>query len=466
MKLPHYSTVRRPVKSLALIALFTALPPALLAVALIRYPFDAPWMDQWAFIPTLEKWYSGTLTLADLWAQHNEHRIPVARALLLMLAWVTHWNVLYETAATYLVALATFLLVLRQLANRAPGLAIAPWPLLIPVLSLLFFNLSQWQNWFVGWQLEVFLYLAAAIAGLGLVTRAFAPEHLTPPPSFQRRVSARAALQFCAALFAGLIAMLSFATGLVYWPAGAVALELSPPATRRARWTYRLLWYAAWALSLAAYLHGYVKPPSHPGIEAVFAMPGRYTAYVLAYLGSPLVAHNVPAAAIAGAIGIALLATLPLLLVRRGLSLRPQALYIAMGVHALLGAALTGIGRLDFGVDQALSSRYITPAMLLWLAVLVLAAAAWPHIPLRPRLRHATAIAATAIIILMLAYNARFGLLQWTERRAFRLPARAELVSNGDNLDLLQRLHPDPRLVIERREVLKRYGLSVFHDPR
>lgn len=446
MKLPHYSTILTPVKSSALIAVLAVLPPVVLAIALCRYPFDTPWMDQWAFIPTLEKWYSGTLTLADLWAQHNEHRIPVARAVLLAIASVTHWNVLWETAATYTTAALIFLLLVRQLSRRAQHLGVTAWPLVIPLLSLLFFNLSQWQNWFTGWQLEVFLYLGAAIAGFGLLTHA-------PGPS---------PLRFTGAVIAGLAAMLSFATGLVYWPAGALALELNPAPTRRARWRYRLLWYAAWAIATAAYFHGYVKPASHPGLDAVAAMPGHYAAYICAYLGSPIVAHNVPAAVMAGILGLLLLAALPLWLLRRGVSARAQSLYIAMGLHALLGAALTGIGRLDFGLQQALSSRYITPAMLLWIAVITLASAALAH--LRPRTPRLISIVAVAgILILALAYNARFGLLQWTERRDFRLPARAELLSGGNNLDLLQRLHPEPNLVIERRETLKRLHLSVFH---
>jgi hypothetical protein len=44
------------------------------------------------------------------------------------------------------------------------------------------------------------------------------------------------------------------------------------------------------------------------------------------------------------------------------------------------------------------------------------------------------------------------------------LPARAELIEGGMNEDLLQRLHPNPRIVIERREILKKYRLGVFRE--
>jgi len=115
------------------------------------------------------------------------------------------------------------------------------------------------------------------------------------------------------------------------------------------------------------------------------------------------------------------------------------------------------LGRLGFGIDQATSSRYITVGNLLWVcdAVLVLLAV---------RSGRGKVVAGVAAVgfVLLVSVNSVYGTLKWTERYAFRLPARAELISGGTNEDLLQRLHPNPQIVIERREILKKYRLGVF----
>ncbi len=39
-----------------------------------KYMVDVPFWDQWKLVPLLEKSYEGTLSLKDLWSQHNLHR--------------------------------------------------------------------------------------------------------------------------------------------------------------------------------------------------------------------------------------------------------------------------------------------------------------------------------------------------------------------------------------------------------
>ncbi len=131
---------------------------------------------------------------------------------------------------------------------------------------------------------------------------------------------------------------------------------------------------------------------------------------------------------------------------------------VLLGVYVVLGAALTGMARSGIGVGQALSSRYISISSLFWVGTIVLGQVAAQGFGRRVR---GLALCAGVCIFLLLGYNARFGWLQWTERYDFRLPARAELIS-GNNEDMLQRLHPDPKVVLERREILRKHRLSVF----
>src|ERR1700752_4714039 len=58
-------------------ALFLAgLIPLILLVGWVsKYAVDVPCRDEWLMIPLLAKAHDHTLTFADLWEQHNEHRI-------------------------------------------------------------------------------------------------------------------------------------------------------------------------------------------------------------------------------------------------------------------------------------------------------------------------------------------------------------------------------------------------------
>ena len=74
-----------------------ALIPAFYIVYLIScYGVDIPSWDQWELVPLLGKMHAGKLSFADLWARHNEHRILFPRSIMLLLASLTDWNIIYE----------------------------------------------------------------------------------------------------------------------------------------------------------------------------------------------------------------------------------------------------------------------------------------------------------------------------------------------------------------------------------
>ena len=51
------------------------------------FTFNQPWADEWEFIPAL----CGEQPIAEyLWAQHNEHRMPLPRGVWLLLFRLTH----------------------------------------------------------------------------------------------------------------------------------------------------------------------------------------------------------------------------------------------------------------------------------------------------------------------------------------------------------------------------------------
>src|SRR5438128_1219761 len=71
--------------------------PALLPFNFVyRFGVNLPYWDQWELVPLLAKLHDGQLTLADLTAQHNEHRIFFPRLIMLGLATLTRYNTVAE----------------------------------------------------------------------------------------------------------------------------------------------------------------------------------------------------------------------------------------------------------------------------------------------------------------------------------------------------------------------------------
>src|SRR5438128_414906 len=72
---------------------------------------------------------AGTLRFADLWAQHNEHRLLLPNLVMLALAQLTQWDTRATIVASFVVSLATLgvlgLIIRSTLGRSAP--AIAGW---------------------------------------------------------------------------------------------------------------------------------------------------------------------------------------------------------------------------------------------------------------------------------------------------------------------------------------------------
>src|SRR3989344_476679 len=88
-----------------LVTLLTALPIIYLIYIAAKYSVDIPSYDEWFFVPLFEKMFSGTLTLQDLWAQTNEHRLVVTKLLMLMFVKFTGWNLKYEIALSVILGI-------------------------------------------------------------------------------------------------------------------------------------------------------------------------------------------------------------------------------------------------------------------------------------------------------------------------------------------------------------------------
>ena len=429
-------------RKLAYLVLILA-PPAYILWAIHDCGVPAPFLDQWEFVPLLQKMHDHTLRFSDLWAQHNEHRIPFPKIVMLALAVPTGWNIRYEFATSFLVACLTFLLLYTLLRKAFPD-HLPSW---LPIaFSLIIFSPIQSENWLWGWQMQIFMAVFGAVAAVWAIER-----------------WPGAGKGLLVAIAAALLSSYSFSSGLCTWVI-VVPLLLAPG---RRRWSHVVIWALACAVTVGLYLHNYVKPAEHPRLSLFIENPVLFLEYVAIYLGSPLGCGSAYAALVGGTVWLIAAIVLPITLCRTNRGLAASMMpWLCLAWYALISACATGIGRFGLGVSQAMAPRYTTIASLLILAVLVMAAqwAAAHRAKQQPISISAFLIAGLLWLILCGAYIRTFavGVQTMRQGKIFMNQGLAGLKDFPRTPDsLLLMLYPRLNTIRERSQALSKLGIIV-----
>lgn len=327
--------------------LLSFIPPAILAALTARFGCDVPFIDECRFAPMVVKAFQGSLPLREIWAQQNEHRAFFSGLTMLILARLSRWDVRWELAANIALAGGIFalcaVLLNRTARKNGPGAA-------LPLVSLLVFSLTQWENWLWGIQLNEFLSLLAFCGVVVFLSRD------------KMRSKDLAAAAVCA-----VVSSYSFGNGLWSWPAALLLLGAARAPRRVLAATVGLA-----SAVVLIYFAGYQRPAHHPA--PVFDDPVRLVHFALIFLGGPVCNFDRSGAALAGLAGVAALGWASLrLLQTKSAGWRDLAPAWALAGYALASAAAAAVTRLGFGhVEGALASRYATFANPLWIALVLL----------------------------------------------------------------------------------------------
>ena len=337
----------RMIANVAIVAL-----PLVMFVIVARRAVDIPYWDEWELADLVYKMHLGTLHIADLWAQHNEHRMLFPNLIVLALARFGGWHPDREQFVSLSILVLTQIGVVA-LMRRTDRSTIGAFAAL--AASVLLFGLWQWENLGWGFQTAWFLCNACVVGTVVLLARP------------QRRV-----LHVVLALALAVIASFSSSQGLVVWAAGAAALLLS--GRRGAR--VLLVWIPAGIVSYGVYRYGmFAVDDGHLNIAT---HPLAAVRYILAYCGAPLARWSgARASMIAGFMGLLALAFFFISDVRSPLRLHRLARnagWYALASYPVLCAIATSAGRAGFGVEQGLASRYTSIGGLLWISIVGLVA--------------------------------------------------------------------------------------------
>ncbi|NES78714.1 MULTISPECIES: hypothetical protein [Okeania] len=338
------------------------IPAIVLGILILKYSLNVPIQDQWQIAAVFEKVNVGTLSFNDLMAQHNESRKFFPRLIFISLAFLTKWNIRYEILVIFLLAciVAVNIYLLNQLTINASPIK----SLTIALVSNIFiFSAVQYENWLWGIQIVVFIPIVCITTSILI---AYSQLNNTA--------------KFLICMFLATISTFSYANGLLAWvivlPVLALAKLKSCSDIRKNIKLY-ILWIIGFIANIALYFYDYQKPLSHPNPVESIQYPDQIFQYFLAFIGTALgIGSSIQPlnnSIILGSIIITLFICLSsyVLWQIKDYQIRSQSIgWIMLGSYTVISALVTSIGRVSFGIEQALSSRYTTFSTYLIISII------------------------------------------------------------------------------------------------
>ncbi len=383
------------------------LPPLLLAVLIVQSWVNVPVWDDWDMPGLLFREYfvEGRFSWRQLFAQHNESRMVVPKLLMWVSALFTGWDTRVPMALSWACAVLIFIQLVWLLRKTVRAAAASRW-CFAAALSAVLFSTNQWENWLMSVQLVVFL----------------PPLCLTSCLVVQRgALSYRTKVILCALL--SLISTFSNSNGMLCWILGAPLPWLSHPEADRkltksaAPKTASLKWMAIYVFSLIAtavvYFWDYTPPAGHPSLSFALEHPLAVAQYFIVWLGNPFCrGTNLDPLQAAFALGLLVIAALAFLLFlawqrRQWLLSGPGWIQLhpwtMLTLYGLVSGLVAAFGRVGFGIEQAISVRYIGFSSYVYLGLIGLTACLGSPAEDAPPPRRRRGLAWTAATALFLA---------------------------------------------------------------
>lgn len=404
-------------------------------IQILRYGVNIPLAEDWTVVPTA--FGSEPLSFSWLWSQNNEHRLPLARLILVgILRFTRDFRAGMFVNWLLLASLAALLIRTASVVRGRIAYSDA-------FFSLALLHWGHWEN--IGWSWQVGFSTSTLFVG-GLLAGIIALRRL-------------ATVGVC------LVALpLAGGAGLPFVPSGVLWAALAARTSRSRRAGMVLMILAAISTLIAAlYFVGYERPwwnPPSPGI----AMTVRTAAGFLALAFGPAVRVSWYAGAAIGTLFFLAtfwVSTRAVVWRRPMVDVRSAGLFL-FGVGVLALTAGVGSGRAGLVATAGMPSRYalIAAPMLCW------AYFVW-ELYGPARARRAVPSALAILFVVLFPLNAHYG-MQWAEyyrngMEAFQRDVRAGMPASA----LCSRhqnflMHWDGPGLCEAMGVLRRAGIGGF----
>lgn len=379
------------------------------------------------------------------WTQHNEHRIFLSRVLFFVdykmfggeHKFLIIMNLVFASLSGIL-----FFLFARALRNEANKQNFN----VLTFLNFGFvFSWAQYENFTWAFQSQFFLAQILPLAALYFLARS----------SHDKSIKF-----FGLALTLGILSAGTMANGILILPLMSVYLIVVWMGIGRL-----LLMATCAVLVLTLYFSDYVSVGGHGSIsESILNDPLGLILYTVTYLGSPFYHFTWGAdfsLALAAIFGTFLIVYCVILFFRLIFNLKSPYVIALLCFIAYIGATALGTagGRLIFGISTATSSRYATPAIMAWAALLL--------IFLDQKTNKKSVLSKLQIFIIsvtcILVVSAQFKVFKITGRDRFERDLAGLALELGvRDQAVISKVFPSVDYVMGISELAKKQSLSIF----
>jgi hypothetical protein len=329
---------------------------------ILRYAVAIPMLDDWEMVALVTKAHTGGLTFTDLIAQQQEARPLFPKLIFIAMSFAKYWDSRSEMMLSVLICCLTAFGIYRLLGRS--GLSPTARGIAFLLGAFLVFSPAQHEIWLLASGFPSFLPAFCIVWGILAATSS-------------RPIVTK--FWICLTLTIG--ASFSLANGLLAWGLTFPLFFVVEP--ERPRWRWLGYWVLAGAACAGCYFWHFHPQPDLPAFA-----PGKtfieYWQYVAGFVGSGLGrSGNAHPQAFSIAIGTVLLlaygcAVAHLIFRRRDRVWLARVLpWIGLGGYSIGSGCLAAMGRIAWGVTQALESRYVAFSIYLAIAVIALGAIYW-----------------------------------------------------------------------------------------
>jgi len=344
-----------------IVLLAGAIIPAILSLHFIlTLAVPTIFWDEWGFVPLVIKIFKGDEILSlELISLHNEHLIFFPRLIVLGLASISSYNLFLEIIVGWIFLSFTILVLWFLLIKTAPE---AKWTI-IPI-TWLSYSFIQYENFLWGWSsINWYLITFCVVASIYVLNNAKESNK-----------------SFWLFIIFSLIATFTNIIGNIIWLLGLTYFR-----------TFKKRYYAIlivfFILAIIIYFLLLEDNQNYNKIDTITNEPIEKIKYVLIYLGgavriSPNFAEQIYGALTAGIVIFSIFMTMITYYhfkIRKKLesNIRP---WVNLCLFGILAAIITAIGRINFGVEQALANRYVAVSNLFLDGVIVITVIILTHL--------------------------------------------------------------------------------------